>query len=731
LGGGWSTDVPFKCEDACEAVTVEYLAVDYWCNWSKGWLEVEVEDKSKGEVARELADLSITCESYSANYEGIVLAALEAGNSTNDPQAFASLDSIWGSYIPTWLDNRGRAVDAEGNLLSEEELTFGYTNIYCGEKSEIIKIADTLHDGTIDWIQRVEKIATLEEESAKGYHGVIGILCSGEVEQDVWVDLDECNQGVITRRFRIRSCSEKSPVLELEQKIYIESACGLRKSMFHVPESLEKAGVCVANLEYDGKGNVVLPAETGKLTLRENLEGVLCNGITVRYEDEVYKIAEVSDQYKVERHWTVADWCTHEEMTFVQVIKVNEDPQCAPVVDTSNQVEVYSIAGAIYTEAEEMLSNVSVTAKVSEGSPVTTRTISGSYSFNMQEGTEVDIVPYKNDGHGEGLSTLDVVEIWQHITGEQELESWTSQTAADVDNNGTIDFRDVMELRQLVLQPGSKLANSPSWRFVHRETGREHYRIEDLSRDMELDFMGVKIGDVNTGSDPSRRQERSGLGVVTLQTGDRYLEAGGNYRIAVTSSNFSEITGGQVSLEYLSQWLDIRTIESGALEIGENGQVQSRPGLLHMNWINGQPQTVGKGEVLFTMEVEAKAGGWLRDMIHIDNKSIRSEAYGADRILKNIGLQFTNASWGYALYQNTPNPFEGETTIGFQLPKKDQVVLNIYDVTGRLIKVVEGEYESGHHKVRLRLDELSTGGVMYYQFRSGDYTETKQMILIR
>ncbi|WP_236981124.1 hypothetical protein, partial [Membranihabitans maritimus] len=26
LGGGWSTDVPFKCEDACEAVTVEYLA---------------------------------------------------------------------------------------------------------------------------------------------------------------------------------------------------------------------------------------------------------------------------------------------------------------------------------------------------------------------------------------------------------------------------------------------------------------------------------------------------------------------------------------------------------------------------------------------------------------------------------------------------------------------------------------------------------------------------------
>ncbi|WP_236981196.1 hypothetical protein, partial [Membranihabitans maritimus] len=46
LGGGWSPSVPFKCEDACEEPMVELLVMDYWCNWGKAWVLVDVEDKS-------------------------------------------------------------------------------------------------------------------------------------------------------------------------------------------------------------------------------------------------------------------------------------------------------------------------------------------------------------------------------------------------------------------------------------------------------------------------------------------------------------------------------------------------------------------------------------------------------------------------------------------------------------------------------------------------------------
>src|SRR5690606_6175024 len=36
LGGGWATDIPVDCEDACQSTMVEYLVMDHWCNWNKG-----------------------------------------------------------------------------------------------------------------------------------------------------------------------------------------------------------------------------------------------------------------------------------------------------------------------------------------------------------------------------------------------------------------------------------------------------------------------------------------------------------------------------------------------------------------------------------------------------------------------------------------------------------------------------------------------------------------------
>ncbi|MDH3651536.1 MAG: hypothetical protein OEQ53_17770, partial [Saprospiraceae bacterium] len=54
IGGGWSDAVPFSCEDACGPVTVELLVMDYWCNWSKAWTDVWVEDKTPVSVEKDV-----------------------------------------------------------------------------------------------------------------------------------------------------------------------------------------------------------------------------------------------------------------------------------------------------------------------------------------------------------------------------------------------------------------------------------------------------------------------------------------------------------------------------------------------------------------------------------------------------------------------------------------------------------------------------------------------------
>jgi len=42
----------------------------------------------------------------------------------------------------------------------------------------------------------------------------------------------------------------------------------------------------------------------------------------------------------------------------------------------------------------------------------------------------------------------------------------------------------------------------------------------------------------------------------------------------------------------------------------------------------------------------------------------------------------------FVLHQNYPNPFNPTTTISYELPTSGQVIIKIYDLTGRLVKVI-------------------------------------------
>ena len=99
IGGGWSKEVPFCCSDACQNVMVELLAMDYWCNWSKCWTTVYVEDKTPPKVVSDLYDVNMTCTSYKKYYEGAVLSAQEGD--------FTALDSLLGGYDKVRYDQYG------------------------------------------------------------------------------------------------------------------------------------------------------------------------------------------------------------------------------------------------------------------------------------------------------------------------------------------------------------------------------------------------------------------------------------------------------------------------------------------------------------------------------------------------------------------------------------------------------------------------------------------------
>jgi hypothetical protein len=59
--------------------------------------------------------------------------------------------------------------------------------------------------------------------------------------------------------------------------------------------------------------------------------------------------------------------------------------------------------------------------------------------------------------------------------------------------------------------------------------------------------------------------------------------------------------------------------------------------------------------------------------------------------------------------------------------------LKVYDILGREVAtLVNEEKPAGEYNVEFRIDNLElTSGIYFYQLRSGDYVETKKMVLLR
>lgn len=90
----------------------------------------------------------------------------------------------------------------------------------------------------------------------------------------------------------------------------------------------------------------------------------------------------------------------------------------------------------------------------------------------------------------------------------------------------------------------------------------------------------------------------------------------------------------------------------------------------------------------------------------------------------------------FSLMQNYPNPFNPSTTINFTITNSGEQVgsfttLKIYDVLGKEITTLVNEYKpAGNYKAQFNATNI-TSGVYFYKLTSGNFSETKKMILLK
>jgi hypothetical protein len=90
---------------------------------------------------------------------------------------------------------------------------------------------------------------------------------------------------------------------------------------------------------------------------------------------------------------------------------------------------------------------------------------------------------------------------------------------------------------------------------------------------------------------------------------------------------------------------------------------------------------------------------------------------------------------GFRLFQNSPNPFNSTTTIGFTLPQESNVQISIYTISGNLIKnLVNSDFTAGDHSIVWNCSDTMgntlSAGLYFYKITAGDFIETKKMIII-
>ena len=425
------------------------------------------------------------------------------------------------------------------------------------------------------------------------------------------------------------------------------------------------------------------------------------------------------------------------------------------VFNTKVQPEMVNISGQVFREDSEAVADVQVGIQGgNSGLPDMDYTgNTGAYGFpELEFEDSLTIVPEKNNDPLNGVTTYDLVLLSKHILFIETLDSPYKQIAADVNRSGHISTIDLVLLRRLILFIDDEFTQNTSWRFVDAEfvfsnpanpfetTFPEIYMLSGLEEE-EADFIGVKIGDLDLSAQinglMADTDDRTDPDYLNFKVENQQLKPGQPHRIDFTAQNFEQIEGFQFTLNFDQSTVEVIELQAADLinfDHNNYGLSKLNNGAITVSWNHENIVDLKPDEVVFSLILEANRNARLSDLLSISSEYTKAEAYQSGEVM-NVNLVFndqetTVQTEKFRLFQNQPNPFKEATSIGFYLPEGGAVSLKIFDVSGRLIHLTEGDYSKGYNNINVDRADLPDSGIFYYQVETARDTKSKKMILI-
>lgn len=190
--------------------------------------------------------------------------------------------------------------------------------------------------------------------------------------------------------------------------------------------------------------------------------------------------------------------------TFITVLDLNN------VCPTN--LKNHKILGNITSLNSEAIESVEVHMRDSIHYEMIHSSVKGEYSFHtIPRGMDLILSLHSKKDPTDGISTADIVKIQQHILGKVKLTNEYELIAADVDMNGKITSADISSIRKLILGITTTLPTGQSFVFMNKAyqfinkvepwaecAEQSEITINNINEDKVINFVGVKLGDVNS-----------------------------------------------------------------------------------------------------------------------------------------------------------------------------------------------------------------------------------------
>lgn len=123
----------------------------------------------------------------------------------------------------------------------------------------------------------------------------------------------------------------------------------------------------------------------------------------------------------------------------------------------------------------------------------------------------------------------------------------------------------------------------------------------------------------------------------------------------------------------------------------------------------------------YYMVINQSSGLWINiDDVFIGNHS----AIGIQQISSELPAEFR-------LHQNFPNPFNPSTRIRFNIMSSSETEMTVFDILGKEIRTIKyGRLAPGYYEIDFDAAGIPSG-VYFYRLITGEFTDTKKMIIVK